>query len=51
LEEVFLNLLSNAAKFATSGVPLRVRVGAEREGRGWRFSVRDNGIGVAPRHH
>jgi signal transduction histidine kinase len=44
---VFQNLVGNAVKFTRDGTP-RVRIAAEREGDLWRFSVRDNGIGMDP---
>jgi PAS domain S-box-containing protein len=47
LSQILLNLLSNAIKFA-GDVPPRIEVSAQREGAGWRLSVRDEGIGVAP---
>jgi PAS domain S-box-containing protein len=48
LAQVFQNLLCNALKFSRAGVPPRIHVGATREPRAWRFSVRDNGIGIYP---
>jgi chemotaxis family two-component system sensor kinase Cph1 len=48
LIQVFQNLISNALKFC-DGTP-RIHVSAERQGQGWVFSVRDNGIGIAPEH-
>jgi PAS domain S-box-containing protein len=47
LDQLFQNLISNAIKFRGSETP-RVDVTAERQGREWRVSVRDNGIGIAP---
>jgi signal transduction histidine kinase len=44
---VLQNLIGNAVKFRGERPPL-VRVGAERDGGEWRFSVTDNGIGIAP---
>jgi signal transduction histidine kinase len=49
LYSLMQNLLSNAVKFARPGVPLEVRVHAERVPRGWRLLVTDNGVGV-PEH-
>jgi chemotaxis family two-component system sensor kinase Cph1 len=46
---VFQNLLSNALKFR-SQLPLHIHVSAVREGDTWRFSVRDNGIGLDPKY-
>jgi two-component system, chemotaxis family, sensor kinase Cph1 len=45
VEQVFMNLISNAIKFRGSQ-PLRIRVAAERNGPEWQFSVADNGIGI-----
>jgi signal transduction histidine kinase len=49
LELVFQNLIGNAIKFRSER-PLRIHVSARRDGAAWVFSVRDNGIGIAPRH-
>lgn len=46
---VFQNLIGNAIKFHGQAPP-RVYVSARREGPQWIFSVRDNGIGIEPRH-
>jgi signal transduction histidine kinase len=47
---LFEQLVDNALKFAGSA-PAAVHVSAEREGARWRFSVRDNGIGIEPAYH
>ena len=50
LVQVALNLLRNAVKFVPAGETPRVQVYATPQG-GWvRLIVRDNGIGVDPRH-
>jgi signal transduction histidine kinase len=49
LQQVFTNLLSNAIKFRGEE-PLRVEVSAEARDKEWIFTVRDNGIGFAPRY-
>jgi PAS domain S-box-containing protein len=48
-EQVFTNLIGNALKFRGSEVP-RVHVSAQRDGRFWRFAVRDNGVGIEPKY-
>ncbi|HXG21039.1 MAG TPA: ATP-binding protein [Methylomirabilota bacterium] len=46
---VWQNLLSNALKFRGKAPP-RIHVSAQREAHGWRFAVRDNGLGIDPEH-
>ncbi|HJW27503.1 MAG TPA: ATP-binding protein [Rhodocyclaceae bacterium] len=50
LAQVLHNLVDNGLKYHGSDPP-RVHVGAEPQGEEWVVSVRDNGIGIAPRHH
>jgi PAS domain S-box-containing protein len=52
LVQVMLNLIGNSLKYRSSQ-PVRVQVSAEASaGKGeWTFAVRDNGIGIAERHH
>jgi PAS domain S-box-containing protein len=47
LGQLAQNLLANAIKFRGAEPP-RVHVAAERQDDQWVFSVRDNGIGIAP---
>ncbi len=49
LGQLFQNLIGNAIKFRRDEPP-RVHVSASRNGNGWTFSVRDNGIGIAPEY-
>ena len=49
LVQVFQNLIANAIKFRADRPP-RVHVSAQKVDGTWRFSVRDNGIGIAPEH-
>jgi len=46
LEQLFQNLIANGIKFRRAAVP-RVHVSAEPCEEGFRFSVKDNGIGIA----
>jgi two-component system, chemotaxis family, sensor kinase Cph1 len=47
--QLFQNLIGNALKFCEQAPP-RVHVGAEPKNGEWLFTVRDNGIGIAPQH-
>jgi light-regulated signal transduction histidine kinase (bacteriophytochrome) len=47
--QLFQNLIGNAIKFRGSDSP-QVQITAEKRGRGWCFSVQDNGIGIAGKH-
>ena len=49
LQQVFMNLISNALKHA--GPEAAVRVGGREAGAFWEFSVSDNGGGIAPAYH
>jgi PAS domain S-box-containing protein len=48
LREVFQNLITNAIKFQKTGSSPKIQIGSEKFGNKWKFSVSDNGIGIAP---
>ncbi|MEI6668499.1 MAG: ATP-binding protein [Acidobacteriota bacterium] len=50
LVEVFENLLDNAAKFMGDQAEPRIEVGVDESGAQPIFFVRDNGVGIDPRH-
>jgi PAS domain S-box-containing protein len=49
LQQVFQNLIANALKYRSEAAP-QIHVSADVQGTGWRFSVRDNGIGIDPKY-
>jgi light-regulated signal transduction histidine kinase (bacteriophytochrome) len=49
LVQLFQNLIGNALKFCANGAPL-IAVNAAPDAAGWRFTVSDNGIGIAPEY-
>jgi light-regulated signal transduction histidine kinase (bacteriophytochrome) len=50
LEQVFQNLIGNAIRYRSSAPP-RIQIAARMQGKEWIFSVKDNGIGIAPEFH
>jgi signal transduction histidine kinase len=50
LVEIWQNLVENAVKFMGDQPSPRIEIGAERRGGDTVFFVRDNGIGIDPRH-
>jgi signal transduction histidine kinase len=49
LRQVFQNLVANAIKFHGPAAP-EIQIEAQCQGNEWIFSVKDNGIGIAPEH-
>ena len=49
LVQLFQNLVGNAIKFRGEEPP-RIAIRAEQKNGEWLFSVKDNGIGIAPEH-
>jgi PAS domain S-box-containing protein len=45
--QILQNLIGNALKFRGEQ-PLKIHIGVEKKAKEWQFSVRDNGIGIAP---
>jgi light-regulated signal transduction histidine kinase (bacteriophytochrome) len=50
IEQLLAALLDNALKFQSSADKPNVKIAAQPQGEGWRFSVADNGIGIDPRY-
>jgi light-regulated signal transduction histidine kinase (bacteriophytochrome) len=52
LTELFQNLISNGVKYYQGSGSPKVHVSAAQDGGGanWTFSVKDNGIGIAPQY-
>jgi PAS domain S-box-containing protein len=49
MTQLFQNLIGNALKYRGEAAPV-IEIGAQEQGSGWEFSVRDNGIGIDPQY-
>ena len=47
--QLFQNLISNSIKYRSEKVP-RIHISAEKNGNQYIFSIKDNGIGMSPKH-
>ena len=45
--QVFQNLISNALKYRQQGIAPQVHISVQEHGEFWKFSITDNGIGIA----
>lgn len=50
LHQLFQNLINNGLKYQSEGASPEVHIGVEDKGTEWKFSIRDNGIGIDERH-
>lgn len=50
IRQLFQNLITNAVKFCRKGVDPEVWIEAEKTKDKWKFSIRDNGIGIDQAH-
>jgi PAS domain S-box-containing protein len=50
LRQAFQNLIGNALKYQKPGNLPVITIGANEEKLNWRFSVKDNGIGISQQH-
>ncbi|MBI1281579.1 MAG: PAS domain S-box protein [Anaerolineaceae bacterium] len=49
LMQLFQNLIGNAIKFRGQETP-KIHIGVQKKNDEWQFSVKDNGIGIAPEY-
>lgn len=50
LVQLLMNLVGNGVKYRGTKAP-EIRISAQTRDDDWLFEVRDNGIGIAPKHH
>jgi len=50
MRQVFQNLIINAIKFQEKDTRPEIKISAEKINEEWKFSVSDNGIGIAPEY-
>ncbi len=50
VRQLFQNLIGNALKYRQPTVPPLIQITAEPDSSWWHFTIRDNGIGIAPEY-
>jgi light-regulated signal transduction histidine kinase (bacteriophytochrome) len=50
MRQLFQNLITNAIKFQKKNIQPKIQIRSEKINEKWKFSVIDNGIGIAPVH-
>ena len=50
LVQLVMNLVANALEYRSADAP-QIHIAGKSRDKDWLFEVRDNGIGIAPRHH
>jgi PAS domain S-box-containing protein len=48
IRQVFQNLITNAIKFRKKDTQPKIKIGSEKLNEKWKFSISDDGIGIAP---
>lgn len=51
MRQLFQNLVINAIKFSKPETPPEVILSATEQQQSWKFSIKDNGIGIKPEYH
>lgn len=50
IEILFQHLITNAIKFRKPGTNPVIKIGVEKKGNFWQFSIKDNGIGISEKY-
>ena len=51
LVQLFQNLVSNAIHYVAEGIRPEIRISLKQQGDAFAFTIKDNGIGIAPAYH
>jgi PAS domain S-box-containing protein len=51
MRQLFQNIIENSLKYSSPDVPAVIEISTEDVGAYWKFSLKDNGIGISKEHH